>query len=443
MDRLRVGVAWPALVVLLSVFTFEARSAAPTAWADDGDSFFESDAPFSAKQVNRSIEKAIAWLRSKQAPDGSWGTIRGKVLYGGGKGEGYGHPAGPTALALYTLLRCRVPADDLQVRKGFEYLKKSGWRQPGGSYETSALLLAVCATAERPKPRTAKGRKTKRSKPKPKLKSSYRHWAQQLVHHLLSKRTARGWRYQVRDPRSSHGGENDLSSTNLAARALYAAHQLGLEVKQKVWEDILSYTLDQQELDGPQHISVHPRTGVRRRTRARGFAYIRDAPEPKLGRACGSMTACGLANIVMARRVLSEGTRQAALWPKRPDAQRVQRAIDDALAWLDRNWSALENPPGHPFTYHVYYVYSLRGALELLGERFIGKHAWYSEMGQGLINRQAKDGSWNTWSTHAPEATLDTCFALLFLKPAKVLPMPFSGNAPDTGRGDPPPLPGK
>ena len=69
------------------------------------------------------------------------------AIYGGQSGKAYDHPAGPTALALYTLLKCKYPADHPQVKKGFAWLEKRHAR-PAGSYETAVALLAVCATAD-------------------------------------------------------------------------------------------------------------------------------------------------------------------------------------------------------------------------------------------------------------------------------------------------------
>jgi len=414
----------------------------PSAWADDepaegGDEdpsdFFEGDTTFSAKQVNTAILKGISWLRKKQARSGSWGEVKGSGLYGGGQGPGYDHPAGPTALALYTLLKCKVPERDPLIRKGFEYVKKH-YKRPTGSYETSVLLLAVCATADNMK--TFKASTAKAKQIKPKLGGEYRKWAQQLVDHLVSKRVDRGWRYQVNAAGSTVGGENDLSSMQLATLALFSAHQLGIKVKPDVWEGILSYSLDQQEDTGPEMVYVDPATKESRSSKARGYSYIKGDQTPKHGSACGSMTACGLANVMMARFVLSDGARQQKQWDARPDAAKVQQAVYDGLAWIDRNWSPFENPPGRPQSYHVYYLYSLERAMDLIGDQLVGKHPWYSEMGQGLINSQRDDGSWYTDSTHDPKDTLDTCFALLFLKRATKGSIPFPSV---TGGSDEPP----
>jgi hypothetical protein len=75
--------------------------------------------------------------------------------------------------------------------------------------------------------------------------------------------------------------------------------------------------------------------------------------------------------------------------------------------------------------------------MDLVGNKMIGEHLWYSEMGQQLIDRQAEDGSWDSNSTHEPRQVLDTCFALLFLKKATEGQIPFPSV---TGGSDEPPV---
>jgi len=134
-----------------------------------------------------------------------------------------------------------------------------------------------------------------------------------------------------------------------------------------------------------------------------------------------------------------QGKRE--VWEARPDAAPVQTALYDGLAWLKTNWSAFANPqPGgrdDRSGYHIYYLYAVERAMDLLGLRTIDKHVWYSEMGQELLNRQFEDGHWGTGTTHEPNDILDTCFALLFLRRAHVDTIPFpsftngSGEASD------------
>ncbi len=421
LPALLLPATWPSLG--LAVAQAEPPDDTPEGGDDEPGDFFEGETTFSAKEANKAIAKGVSWLRKKQARSGSWGEVKAGAIYGGGDPDkAYKHPAGPTALALYALLKCKVSERDPLVKNGFAYIKKH-WPKPRGSYETSVLLLAICATADHMK--TSRASKASAKRKVPKLSSEFRKWAGKLVDHLISKRVDRAWRYQVNDPGATHGGENDLSSTQLATLALFSAHQLGIRVKPKYWEDILSYSMEQQADQGAEMVYVDPATKEKRIAQARGFSYMKGDPTPKHGQPSGSMTACGLANVMMARFVLTDGARQRKRWDKRADAAKVQASVYDGLAWLDHNWSPFDNPPGRPFNYHVYYLYSLERAMDLIGDQLVGKHAWYSEMGQELINRQDADGHWNSNSTHEPKDTLDTCFALLFLKRATKDVIPF------------------
>ena len=371
------------------------------------------DGAFNVARANMAIARGIVWLRKRQGRSGSWGPTKANASYGGDDG-GEGNHAGPTALSLYALLKCQVPVKHPAIKKGFAYIEKH-YKKPHSSYEVSALLLAVCATAD-----NTKMSKTARKRPRPKLSGKFRGWANKLVEYLCTKRTARGWRYnhdgQVES--EAQGGPEDLSSTQLAALALFAAHRLGIKAKKKVWEDILSYSLDQQAEDGTRIVFKDPLDPKLDRTaRARGFSYHKDLGRPHEAKPSGGMTCCGIANIEMARFVLSEGGKKREQWDRRKDAKKVQEAIFDGLAWLHRNWSPFENPSRHSerMNHHVCWIFTLGCAMDLLGLACVGEHAWFTEVGQELLNRQASDGYWNTRSSLKPHDVLDTAFALLFV----------------------------
>lgn len=384
---------------------------------EDPDDFFEGETTFNEKQVSTAIDKGVAWLRKKQDREGSWGPVgggtRGYGGGGGGGGQAYTHPCGVTALALYTLLKCKVSPKDGSIARGFKWIKDNNHDKPGGSYERSMLLLAVCATADQTK--TAKA--AAKAAEKVKLSGPMRAWAQTLVDELVENRKARGWRYQIAN--GAPAEEEDISSTQLAGLALFAAHRAGMKVKPQIWEDVLAFSMEQQEDTGPEMTYEDPVTKVKTTNKARGFAYLKAMNDAEFNRPVGSMTACGVGNVMMARYILSDSGRKRAEWDARPDAAKVQDAVYDGLAWLDANWSAFDNPKKtNVDVYHMYWLYSFERMMDLIGKQLLGKHPWYSDMGQQILNRQSEDGHWDTGSTHDPKDTLDTCFALLFLKRA-------------------------
>jgi hypothetical protein len=400
------------------------------------------------ERIDRAIERGVAWLQKRQKPDGSWWEKPPDVArsYSGKVEKVYRYPAGSTSLALYTLLKCGVAADDAIVRRGFGWLKKNH-RVPGTAYESSMALLAVTATADPHK----KLRRSDAAGERVRLKGDARVWATTLRDDVLRRQAPDGWRY-YRKGAGVRGGDQDLSSTQLAVLALFAGERAGLPVPSTVWGRALRYAMDQQEEDGPAHartVRPHgpgwdrppspapappsPPAGEPSGDRARGFAYIRGPRadlEPRERTASGGMTACGVGTLVMGRYILlrrKDGAEQM-------DLARVERSVFDGLAWLDANWSPFENPKDRGRS--IYYLYCVERAMDVLGAARLGERSWYVEMADQLLGRQREDGHWdqNDWNHH--RETYDTCFALLFLSRATRGSLPGAVLTPGVD-GDP------
>jgi hypothetical protein len=433
-----------------------APDTAPDAASDDEE---DGPVPF-LEAVAKAIDRGVVWLKKKQLKDGSWGPITAESFYDkNAKGTPYQRPAGSTGLALYTLLKCGVPVDDPVVKKGFAFLKAK-YPKPGDTYEVSIVLLAVTATADPFK----KSKDSRSAGEKVRLTGDWRKWAMELQQTLIRRHKQLGWRYNEEVAGSVFstppGGNQDLSSTQLAVLALFSAERCGIATPSEVYRDVMTFARAQQEPEGPEV----PRAVVARppkgktpakpddrygkpagseppKDRARGFCYIADKKLPeKEWKATGAMTGCGISIFQMARYVLMG--RDDKVW-KAVDAKAIQQAIYDGYAWLDANWSASSNPVGN--WYHVYYAYCVERACDLTGNSLIGSHAWYPEMGGHLVSTQKEgagpeEGYWDTQSTHGPKDVLDTCFALLFLKRATRGGIP---NPSVTGGSDEPPRDGR
>lgn len=401
-----------------------------------------------SERIGDAVKQGARWLKSHQLPDGSWGLIEGNAAYEGSAatGEAYKHPAGSTGLALYALLKCGESPDDPVIKRGFKFLKDRH-RLPGGAYETAVVLLAVTATADpfhRTKDSVAAGERVR-------LAPEYRDWAQRLQAHLVKMRgdgKALGWRYNlVNQPAPTPAA--DLSSTQMVALALFAAERCGIKTESRVWNDLVTFALAQQEKDGPPHpravlvregrdgkeggaggrpaagapstggaapggTTAGPAGGGKATDRARGFAYALGMSNPDEGEATGGMTACGIGTILLARNVLFAREDKAFL---SRDQAALQQAVFDGLAWIDRNWSPYTNPKKKKANvYHIYWQYCVERAFDLIGNRRLGAHLWYVEMARELVGRQRDKGYWDSDSTHKPGEVLDTCFALLFLR---------------------------
>lgn len=359
----------------------------------------------STRQIANCISKASLWLIQHQRKDGSWGEMRVKGAYGPFHLDRPGfQQAGPTALALYALLKSGMALRHPAVRKGFAYLEKHHvW--PATSPETCMVLLAVTAT----RAPTAGA----------KLSPGYQKWVLDLVDHLVKKRTATGWRYnyQGRFEPPQIGGREDVISTHLAALALFAADQVGVKTKPDVWMDILRFTMAQQE---------RPSDGDPDTVEPRGFAYVLGHEITDDGKATGSTTACGIASVLMARFMLTErGTKPSALRQLDPVlAERIDPGLAAAMAWLVTNWHPSETPgkvPGSKVLHH-HWLWALETAMDLnpMQPGRLGPYSWYPEIASRMIGRQSDSGVWHNPGTWEPADVLDTSLAILFLERASL-----------------------
>ncbi|HEU4395232.1 MAG TPA: hypothetical protein VFS92_06670 [Planctomycetota bacterium] len=370
------------------------------------------------QRVNNAIDLGVAWLKKMVPADGDFGHVSSGTVYGGGSEPSYGYPAGSTALAAYTLLRCGVPPDDPLLVRIFGWLRKRN-ATPQTSYEISMLILAVEARAQAIAARDPpKGGKKPAA---PRLPAAELAWIKDLVAQLVRRRQQRpGWRYNFADPPAtgpidsdaSIGGDLDNSSTQLAMLALAAGERCGFKQPDETYLATARWLIDQQEKDGPAVIRPDTPEGPSAvADRARGWTYLpreRKAPEPPTG----SMTACAMASLTIAGSILAE--RKNPVWLKGL-ADQADRAWTDGSAWFLANWSIPRNPNG---SCHYYYLYCIERAGDLRGASLLGGRDWYTEGAQYLVDAQYPNGSWWGLNDYRPEELLGTCFALLFLKRA-------------------------
>jgi hypothetical protein len=394
-------------------------------------------------RVNQAIDSGVAYLKTKQFPMGNWDTeVQGDVLYDPeAKGSPYVHPTGCTSLALYTLLKCGVPRDDPAIKKGFAWLKKTSgtsakgagksysFRVPDGTYELAVLILALEAKAnpyKREKERESdlkfrlkKGEKLKTSI---KLEPEDEAWMKDLVAALVKRQVkSKGWRYGHWTGQAWHNGprgDSDLSATNLAMLALLAAERCGFQQPATFYQSMLRWTASMQEKDGPAHKRWEPSTNsaderyAATMDKARGFSYLVGSSRDDENQATGSMTACGLANIVICSTILEARDQKGDIF--NPELQSIaERSWWDGVAWLDYWWTVDRNVNHN--SYHYYYLYCLERACDLKRINLLAGHPWYNEGAQVLVDQQAPGGAWNKSDTHRPHDVLNTCFALLFL----------------------------
>ena len=421
---------------------------------DDGGAAASLDS-----QVKTAIERGIAWLKTQQHADGWYGDIGTKVKAYDGVSIVYQHPSGPTAIALYAMLKCGVPAEDPVIRKGFEWLRKTTLKEARKAYENSVLLLAITSTGDTFK----KASESRAAGDRVKLSADLKKWATDVKDALVGQRSPRGWRYEknCKDP----GGPEDVSSTQLAILALHQAERCGIPVDPAVFTDAIQYVMTLQEKEGPEvdrAVIARPRPAAGAKPaagsdpekgryappsgeappakdHARGFQYaVHATAQEDEKRVSGSRTACGVGSLLIARYALEARTgRESANALARLDRKALEKAIYDGLAWLSVNFSTYSNPLYE--IKQIYYLYSVERVMDLVGAARLGTHLWYSEMARELLTHQDGKGFWDTKDAQvgARNPVVDTSLAILFLHRATrgLLPVPAltsSGDAPPT-----------
>ncbi len=386
-------------------------------------------------QVNAAIDRGVAFLRTRQGPDGRFAVSPFRNFYVEGS-----ESLGATALGVYTLRACGCGFEDADVVRGLQRLREryDALRKRARGLDTYGVALTVLALeahyhAEESRDgapdRYGGAVVVRRRIPEPDLE-----WLKEMTRWLVAAQT-KGGAFSYWSP--AQGEVYDNSNTQYALLALKAARRCGVEVPRTVWERALDHFLDEQERKGPAVPRVEDAgvdeqgygSGAPRevaRDQARGWAYRKGSG------ATGSMTAGGVSSLVICRSELIE----VAGFAKQRDPA-VVRAIRDGIAWLGEHFTVAENPgpPGAAALkelWHYYYLYGMERAGVLAGVTWMGARDWYLLGAQYLMDAQRDSGGWlgqealdavpwkGAGSDTASASLLDTCFALLFLKRATV-----------------------
>jgi hypothetical protein len=223
-------------------------------------------------------------------------------------------------------------------------------------------------------------------------------WIAYLARFLEQAQNRGGWRYYIVNAGLSF--DRDTSATVFALLGLVKASRGGYGVPPHVFQEASRFLCDLQE--------QRPELTTGEGGLARGFPYGTGRSREAVF-VSGGTTAAGLASLHLCRL---ECRRLGVA----PDA-RTETAIRDAEKWLDENWEIQRNPKAHHYLYC--YLYALERVGSLSGRETIGRHPWYREGAEYLLEEQdRKTGRWDDTSSCSPTDVLGTCFALLFLKRA-------------------------
>ncbi|MDZ4779678.1 MAG: DUF4159 domain-containing protein [Planctomycetia bacterium] len=323
---------------------------ARTLWAQAPDKDLDPTA------VSESIDRGVRFLKSVQAPNGSWSE------YGGQTGA-------KTALATLALLSCGLKSDDPAVAAALRHLRTLRPRQ---TYAVSLQTMVFCA-----------------AEPKKDILS-----VQENVRFLEQQQIAGGerkgaWGYPA--------GPGDNSNSQFALLALYEAERIGVSVKQQTWKRAYDYWMAAQLPDG-------------------SFSYMKGETLP----GTASMTCAGIGALVITSGEVNAGDAAVnGNNVQCCGNQTNDDAIERAVAWLARNFQVDSNAGELNNKWLLYYLYGVERVGRLTARRHIGDHDWYREGAKFLIEHQNKVGG-GSWQRDDPtrvesDEVIATSLALLFL----------------------------
>ncbi|HEY0982006.1 MULTISPECIES: prenyltransferase/squalene oxidase repeat-containing protein [unclassified Schlesneria] len=348
-------------------------SASPPLRAQSEDS--KADAMDVARQ------KAINYLKTAQARDGSWTTPMSPAISG---------------LVTYALLESGVKPDTPEIAKALQHLQT--FVQPDGgiyspksqhaNYETSILVLVFRATNQGEKYDSV-------------IKN-----ADTFLRNLQWDDTQQTEKADPRFGGAGYGGPNsrpDLSNTTFFLEALEAA---GAKPDDPAVQNALVFLSRCQNLE-----SEHNTLPAASKVNDGGFIYTPAAGGSSPAgttengglRSYGSMTYAGLKSMVYAGLT--------------PEDKRVKAALE----WIKKHYTVEENPglgqQGKFYYFHVFAKTLATLKLDRLQDDQGVQHDWRNELASHLIDIQQENGAWlnksDRWFEGNPD--LATAFALLSL----------------------------
>lgn len=326
--------------------------------------------------VNQAIDKAKAFLYSKQKADGTWELSAAPQPKEServpGQSDVVGQWGGRTAIVVYALLAAGEDAREPKLEKAIQFLKTADL---SGVYAVGVRLMALSYLPVDDEVRATAARD-----------------ADLLLRSVKTEGEAAGhydYNINIRADNKTYSH----SRSQYGVLGMWAAARMGCEVDPRYWPLVdAGWRRNQKETGGWNYNDYSP-----------GEQYKVESP---------GMTAAGVASLMITNEFLL-GDKAAGCSGNLED-----RAVEAGLEWLAANFQKLD-PDEHFRDIWTYItLYNVERLSVAGGLRYIGEHDWYALGAGWLLDKQRKDGSWRRSGSGGGSEQVeivDTAFALLFL----------------------------
>lgn len=329
---------------------------ATTAPADDAR---EQPVSITHAEVEKVIQKAVAYIYSKQNAAGNWESTGATTTNPGDNNFG-----GFTAISVYALLAAGEPRTSAKLKPAIEWLRKAEIR---GTY---AMGMRVNAYAYLPPEQVA-----------PLVRLD----AQTLVKGINKPEAqASGlYDYSLFEPDPARV---DHSVSQVGVLGAWMAAQLGADVPSNYWLNVEKAWLRDQQWSG-------------------GWRYGTGG-DP----VTGALTAAGVATLFITQEHLHASAGLAC------QGNIGSPGIDEGLRWLSQHFKASSNPGDNgAHDAAPYWLYAAERVGAAGGLKYFGRHDWFAEGAAALKQIQRADGAFFDPGRANLEDIPNTCFGILFL----------------------------
>jgi hypothetical protein len=390
------------------------------------------------KKVNAAIDRAVAFLKGSQRANGTWPAAGNKEEL-----DHLSHfKAGFAALPGLTLLECGVPKDDAAVQKAAAYLRSREEPESEQKILTTydlALTILFLDRLDDPNDKDLIRKLALRLVAGQSITGGWTYYCPYLkasenkaLYSLLNKHkglassaldlkrieeskltldgnlevpaSVKGlavWRDDIvtLPNAAARQKDSDNSNTQFAVLALWAAKRHDLPLERTLALIVKRFRKGQDREDG-------------------SWGYLATGRETVIGVKHPTMTCAGLLGLAVGLGLANEARSAEGKGKATRAAQ--DRGVQMGLDVLAEAIGSPHQPWGKPKLIDLYFVWSVERVAVIYNLPKIGDKDWYGWGAEMLVANQAARGNWENGQYSHDTPTIDTCFALLFLKRANL-----------------------